>query len=141
MKQQLSKNVQLVMEILNDEVIGNTTSALKKLHNDYTMTWVYKNNKGKLFPSFKKPTRTNMKDAYAIKDRHYDIKNIAEGKNIVMIELVESYSNPDTHKKYRTPLVLILHLKNGKIITGRHYCDPNISYLHLSKKQIDKAFK
>ncbi len=141
MKNKLSENVQLVLEILNDEVSGNTGSALKKLHSNYTMTWVYKNNKGKLFPNFKKPSTRNMKNVYAVKDRHYDIKNIAEGKNIVMIELVESYSNPETHKKYRTPLVLILHLKKGKIITGRHYCDPNISYLHLSKKQVDKAFK
>lgn len=78
---------------------------------------------------------------YKIKGRQYDIKNIAEGDNVVMVEMVESYPNPKTKKVYRTPLIIVLEMKNGKIRTGRHYCDPDVSYLNLNKTQIAKAYK
>ncbi|MEK7106812.1 MAG: nuclear transport factor 2 family protein, partial [Patescibacteria group bacterium] len=52
------------------------------------------------------------------KGRRYDIKNIAEGKDLVMVELIESYSNPKTKRVYHTPLVLVLEMKNGKICQG-----------------------
>lgn len=58
-----------------------------------------------------------------------------------MIEMVESYPDPKTEKVYKTPLVIILEMKDGKIKRGRHYCDPDLSYLNLSNKQIDKIFK
>ena len=57
-----------------------------------------------------------------------------------MVELIESYPNPETKKIYRTPLVLVLEMKNGKIVTGRHYCDPRLSYRHLTFGQTQKAF-
>ena len=69
------------------------------------------------------------------------IKNIAEGTNVVMIELIESYPDTETKKVYRTPLVLVLEMKGGKIRTGRHYCDPSLSYLNLTRKQAEKAYK
>jgi ketosteroid isomerase-like protein len=83
----------------------------------------------------------DMKEAYTIKDREYDIRHITEGKNVVMVELIESYPDPKTKKVYRTPLVLVLEIKNGKIAKGRHYCDPRLSYLHLTKKQLERAFR
>ena len=57
-----------------------------------------------------------------------------------MVELVESYPDPDSKKMYRTPLVLVLEFKDGKIHRGRHYCDPQLSYLYLSAKQIKEIY-
>lgn len=32
-------------------------------------------------------------------------------------------------------------MKDGKIRTGRHYCDPDVSHLNLDKQQTMKAYK
>lgn len=82
-----------------------------------------------------------MKDAYSIRGRKYDIKNIAEGRDLVMVEMIESYPDPKTKKVFRTPLVIVLQMKNGKIKKGRHYCDPRLSYLYLRKNHIEKVFR
>jgi len=141
MKNKLSKNIKTVLEILKDEIKGDVNSAFRKLTSDYSMTWMYKSKKGKLFPKTGKNIKKEMQEIYVIKGRKYDIKNIAEGDNVVMIEMVESYPDPKTKKVYRTPLVIVLAMKNGKIKRGRHYCDPDLSYLYLSKKQIKDAYK
>ena len=94
-----------------------------------------------MFPCTKANVKTELKEVYPIKDRVYEIKNIAEGKNVVMIELVENYPDPETKKIYRTPLTLILEMKNDKIVTGRHYCDPRLSFMFLKPVQVEKGFK
>lgn len=105
------------------------------------MTWVFRHPKnGKVFPRTKSDMKAELEEVYPIKGRRYDIKNIAEGKGVVMVELVESYPDPKIKKIYRTPLVLVLEMRKGKIRKGRHYCDPNLSYLNMTEKQIDKAF-
>jgi ketosteroid isomerase-like protein len=120
--------------------VGDVNAALK-LAKGYTNTWVYKGYDGKLFPRTSPDLRGELKDAYVIKGRTYDIKHIAEGKNLVMVELVESYPDPKTKKVYRTPLVLVLEMHAGKVRKGRHYCDPRLSLLFLTKKQVEKAFR
>lgn len=141
MKNFKSKKIKLVMNILKDEIHGDVQSAFKKLTKDYTMTWVYRHPKtGKVFPQTRSNIKTELEKVYPIKGRHYDIKNIAEGKNVVMIELIESYPDPKTKKIYRTPLVIVLEIKGNKIYKGRHYCDPNLSYLYLSEKKIKRLF-
>ncbi len=142
MQKKYSKQVQMVLKILKDEIAGDITSALKKVTKDYTMTWVHQTPKRKeLFPTDTMHNEQSTEEIYEIKGRQYDIKNIAEGKNVVMIEMVESYPDPDTKEIYRTPLVIVLEMHRGKIRTGRHYCDPNLSYLYLNKRQIEKAYK
>lgn len=137
-----TKNVQTVLGIFQDEVNGDVASALKKMTKDYTMTWVYLGKNLELFPTtVGKIIKKEMEDVYPIKGRWYEIKNIAEGKDVVMVELVESYPNPKTKKTYRTPLVLALEIKNGKIRIGRHYLDPTISKKCLTKRQVNKAYK
>lgn len=135
-----SKNISAVLKILQDEVSGDTRGALKKMTKNYTMTWVYEAKDGSLFPKAKVSKDTDLEDAYVIKGRKYEILNIAEGKDLVMVELIESYPDPDTKKVYRTPLVLVLKVKSGKILYGRHYCDPRLSYRHLSSKELQKAY-
>ena len=141
MAKKYSKNIQTVIAILKDEVNGDIKSALKKMTKDYTMTWVYQKKNSELFPTTKNDLSAELEEAYPIKGREYDIKNIAEGNNVVMIEMVESYPDPETKKVYRTPLVIVLEMKAGKIRTGRHYTDPALSYLYLKKSQIAKAYK
>lgn len=136
-----SKNIQTVINILKDEVRGDVKSALKKMASDYSMTWMYQSKDGKLFPHTEKDVKKELEEVYPIKERKYKIKNIAEGENVVMVELVESYPDPETKKIYRTPLVLVLEMKDGKIKTGRHYTDPRLSHLFLTKEDIDKAYK
>ncbi len=141
-KNKFSKNIKTVLDILQDEVKGNVAAALQKMTKDYTMTWVDTGIDGKqLFPSIGKNIKKEIEEVYPIKGRQYDIKNIAEGNKVVMVELIESFPNPKTKKVYRTPLVLVLEMKNGKIRTGRHYLDPRISQKYLTKTQIEKAYK
>ncbi len=95
----------------------------------------------KLFPATTNDLKGELEEVYPIKGRQYDIKNIAEGIDVVMVELIESYPDPKTKKVYRTPLVLVLEMKNGKIRTGRHYLDPKLSKKYLTPAQVKKAFK
>ncbi len=139
-KEKFSKNIQTVIDILQDEVRGDTKRALKKMSKKYTMTWVYETSKGKLFPRTAVTGNIDLDDAYVIRSRKYEIMNFTESKNTVMVELIESYPDPETKKVYRTPLVLVLKMKNGKIETGRHYCDPRLSYRNLTPTQAKKAF-
>lgn len=136
----LSKNIQTVLSILKDEVKGDVKSALSKLTPDYSMTWIYQGKKI-LFPRTIKNTKVSLEEVYHIKGRKYEIFNITENKNTVILELTESYPDPKTKKVYRTPLVLVLEMDNGKIKTGRHYCDPRLSFMYLKDKQINNALK
>lgn len=135
-----SKNVQIVLDILQNEVDGDVRAALAKMTRDYSMTWVYGDGK-ELFPVTTNNLKGELEEVYPIKGRQYDIKNIAEGKDLVMMELIESYPDPKTKKVYRTPLVLVLEMKNGKIRTGRHYLDPGLSGKYLTPTQVRKAYK
>lgn len=136
----LSKNVQIVLEILEDERSGRVKEALEKMFSDYSMTWVYQTRSGELFPKSENNIKKELENVYQIKNREYDIKNITENESVVMVELIESYPDPETGKVYRTPLVLVLEMENGKIKKGRHYCDPNISYLYLTKEQVTEIY-
>ena len=51
------------------------------------MTWVYK-TKRELFPTEKIISGKDIEDIYKIKGRQYDIRNIAEGNNVVMVEMI-----------------------------------------------------
>jgi len=135
------KNLRTALEILDDEVRGDVAAALSKMSDDYTMTWMYSAPKtGTLFPRTKPDFRAEMKEVYKIEGRRYDVKNAVASDTAVMVEMVESYPDEDG-KEFRTPLVIVLEFDAaGKIRKGRHYCDPNISYLKLEKSQIDQAF-
>lgn len=135
-----SKNIQTVLDILKNEVDGDIQSALAKMTDDYSMTWMYKQGE-ELFPSTGKSVESKMEETYPIKGRQYDIRNIAEGDNVVMVELIESYPDPETGEEYRTPLVLVLEMENGAIKKGRHYCDPQTSFMHLSQDKVDEGLK
>src|SRR3989339_2065472 len=136
----MSKNTEIVLEILKNEVDGDVAAALQKMSSDYSMTWMYK-GKTELFPQSTPNPEQEMKEIYPIEGRRYEIKNIAEGERVVMVELIESYPNPETGFLHQTPLVLVLEMGNGKIKTGRHYCDPQISYETLTPRILDKAYK
>jgi ketosteroid isomerase-like protein len=136
----MSKNIDAVLEILKNEVDGDISAALEKMSSNYSMTWMYQ-GKDQLFPESKKDIGAELEEVYRIKGRKYEIMHISEGENIVMMELIEIYPDPETQKIHRTPLVLVLEMENGKIRTGRHYCDPRLSHKELSSEIIEKAYK
>jgi len=136
-----SKNIQVVLDILKNEIDGDVESALSRLTDDYSMTWMYRKESGELFPTTTNDMKTELEDVYHIEKRQYDIKNIAENENLVMLELIESYPDPKTEKMHHTPMVLVLEMKNGKIKKGRHYCDPRISFEELPKEVIEEGLK
>jgi ketosteroid isomerase-like protein len=136
----MTKNLKIVLEILKNEVDGDVKSALEKMGAEYTMTWMYK-GKQELFPSSSVDFESEMKEIYPIKGRSYEIKNTAEGEDVVMVELIERYPDPETGTIHQTPLVLVLEMRDRKIKKGRHYCDPAISYEDLSPESIDNAYR
>ncbi|PJC56251.1 hypothetical protein CO026_01410 [Candidatus Kaiserbacteria bacterium CG_4_9_14_0_2_um_filter_41_32] len=133
-----SLNIQLVLDILKNEADGDIKAALTKMTKDYKMTWMYQ-GKEYLFPTTSNDVDAELEDVYPIKGREYDIRNIAEGENVVMIEMIESYPDPDDGQMYRTPQVIVLELKDGLIRTGRHYTDPRLSFMKLTKEQLDSV--
>lgn len=137
-----SKNVQLVLDILQDEVNGDIESARQKMSDDYSMTWVESGIDGNnLFRHTSTDIQEEMKEVYPIKGRQYDIRNIAESDNLVIVELIESYPDSESGKEFRTPLVLVLEIENGKIKTGRHYLDPRLSYKYLSRDEVEAIYR
>ena len=140
-----SNNIELVFEILRNEVNGNVKSAQKKMHDDFTVTYMYKNKKSELFPSFSKPSDFDLSEIYKIKDKSYEIKNYAENNfdkyDVVFVELIERYTDPKTGKKYQTPIVIVLEIEDGKIKTNRHYCGNDLSFEDISAETINSAFK
>jgi len=139
MNMKMSKNIEIVMAILKNEVDGDVSSALEKMTNDYSMTWMYK-GKQELFPQSKNDIREELGNVYPIRGRKYEIKNIAEGEDVVMVELIESYPDPQGKVLHKTPLVLVLEMEGEKIKTGRHYCDPRLSHEDLSDRDIEQAY-
>lgn len=135
-----SKNVQTALNILKNEVDGDVQSALEKMSDDYSMTWMYQGRE-ELFPTSSINVKSEMDEVYVIKGRKYDIRNIAESENVVMLEMIESYPDSDTGKIYKTPQVIVLEFEDGKIKTGRHYNDPQVSRLDLTDAQIDDALR
>jgi hypothetical protein len=134
--------LKIALEILKDEASGDTKAAAEKMHlDDYSMTWMYR-SKSDLFPSVSGDVvRESMSDVYTIKGRVYEIINHAQGDDVVFIEMIESYPDEKSGKEFRTPITLVLKFKDGKIITGRHYTDPQLSYEYLSKETIYSALK
>lgn len=115
-------------------------AALRKLTEDYSMTWMYR-GKHVLFPKVMGNMVNELQKVYSIQGRKYEIKYIAEGTDVVMVELVESYPDTETGQVYRTPLILVLEMQDGKIRTGQHYCDPQISYEHLDAEVVEAAYR
>jgi ketosteroid isomerase-like protein len=136
-----SKNIQLVLDILKNEADGDVAGAFEKMTDDYSMTWMYQTKDNSLFPTTGENVKAELDDVYPIKGREYDIRNITESDNVVIVEVIESYPDPDTGQMYRTPQVIVLEFENGKIRTGRHYTDPRLSYLELSKDTINGALR
>lgn len=137
-----SRHIETVIEILKDEVLGRVKEAIEKTHPEYKMIWAYKTKSGELFPSATMGAGdTQTEEIYKIEGRVYEIMNIAESGDAVMVELIESYPDPKTGQMYRTPLVLVLEFEDGKIKNGRHYCDPRVSYEDLSAEQISVLYR
>lgn len=141
MKNIAEENIKIALSILDDEIKGDTKSALQKMHPNYSMTWVCKTRNGVLFPRQKVEDSADMKEIYTIKDRKYDIKNIVANDKVVMIEMIESYPDGKTGKVFKTPQVIVLEFSDGKIVKGRHYNDPDVSYSEIDDRVLENIYK
>jgi len=133
--------VEIALALLQDEATGDIVSAKKKMDLDnYSMTWMY-HSKDTFFPVVKEEVlKEVMENVYETQDRQYEIMNTAQNDNIVFIEMIESYPNSQTGKVYRTPITLVLEFnEEGKVVRGRHYCDPDLSDKDLSTESIHNA--
>lgn len=139
----MPNNIETIRQILQDEINGDIQSALQKMTDDYSMTWVYKRKDGTLFPVVTaEQVRAAMKEVYTIQERRYDIRHIIADADVVMAELVESYPDPENKDVvYRTPMAIVWEFKDGKIRAGRHYCDPQLSYENLSEDQVRGIYR
>ena len=131
----------MVLKILQDEVDGNTKSALSVMGEKYSQTWMYQVKDGTVFPSDNSTSEDSMEEIYRIKGREYHIYNLTESENTVMVECVEQYPDEKTGQLYRTPQVLIIEFKDEKIIRGRHYGDPRLSYMNLTDDMLRTAYR
>lgn len=136
------KNIKVALKLLDDERLGRVAEALEKLHDQYSMTWVYQSNSGEFFPRHDGKQKDDFDEIYEIQDRQYDIKNVSATGDVVFLELVESYPEAgETGRRYNTPEVIVLEFKDGKVRKGRHYCDPKVSYACLSNEQVSQIFQ
>jgi hypothetical protein len=136
-----SDHIKTVIEILQNEIDGKVSEALGKMTPGYSQTWMYQVKDGTFFPDDTSATEESMGEIYHIKGREYHIYNITESENTVMVECVEQYPDEQTGKLCRTPEILVIEFKDGKIFRGRHYCDPRLSYMDLTDEMLAEAYK
>lgn len=135
------KVIEIALALLQDEANGDIVAAKAKMDLDnYSMTWMYRSRET-LFPSIQgEMLKEVMDEVYEITDRQYEIMNTAQEGNTVFIEMIESYPDLKTNKEYRTPITLVLEFNDeGKVVRGRHYCDPQISHEYLERGIIHSA--
>lgn len=133
-------HTQTVIKLLQYEVNGEVEKAMTLLSDIYKMTWMYK-SKDTIFPQIKvdKNFKKEIEEIYKYRNREYKIYNILEKNNTVMAEIVESYD--DNGHTYVTPIAFVWTFDDeGKVLTGKHYCDPEISHNTISKSEMDKVF-
>lgn len=133
--------IEVALALLQDEANGDIVAAKAKMDLDhYSMTWMYRTGET-LFPSVQgEMLKGVMDEVYEITDRQYEIMNTAQDANVVFIEMIESYPDLKTKKEYRTPITLVLEFNDeGKVVRGRHYCDPQISHEYLERDIIHNA--
>ncbi len=132
----------IIIKLLQLEADGNSEEAMNYLSDNYKMTWMYK-TKSKTFPQVRvdKDFKNKMEEVYSYTEREYKIYSILENDNIVTAEIVESYFDKSKNKKHVTPIAFVWTFdKDGKVETGKHYCDPDISYESLEDYDFDALY-
>ena len=135
-------HTQTIINLLQYEVDGDVKSATSLLSDKYIMTWMYK-KEDKIFPQVKidKNFNNEMEQAYSFGKREYKIYNILEKDNVVMAEIVESYFDHKDNKTYTTPISFVWTFDDqGKVLTGKHYCDPALSYVDISDEDMGRVY-
>lgn len=128
-----------IIKLLQLEADGDSGEAMNYLSDNYKMTWMYK-TKNKTFPQVKvdKDFKNKMEEVYAYKQREYKIYSILENDNIVTAEIVESYYDGSKNIRHVTPIAFVWTFdEDGEVETGKHYCDPDISYESLEEYDFD----
>jgi ketosteroid isomerase-like protein len=134
----------LVMGSFQAEQDGDVEQGKTLLHPQFRMTEMNIGPNGALFRSLDaQQANALLTEAFKIKDRKYQFISVAvdADNQTVVVEFVESYSDPRTGQRYRTPLVAVCEVRDGKIYRTRHYTDDRLSDLHLPQSEIDHALR
>ncbi len=119
---------------------GNVAGGLSLLHPEFRSTEMNIGPDGTVFRSLAGSNVRNLiRSAFQISDREYEIVHVLadEEAQVVMVEFVESYTDTVTGKRYRTPIVAVCVVRDGKIYRTRHYTDDRLSDLYLDTSTID----
>jgi ketosteroid isomerase-like protein len=134
--------IDLILSSFEAERTSDTEKGLKLLHPDFAVVEMSATSQGEPFTRVTgEEIRNSIREVFQISDREYQfVHTLAdEVTQTVMIEFVESYTDPDTGKRFRTPNVSVVEVKDGLIWRSRHYNDKDLSFMHLTQEQIDGA--
>lgn len=124
------------------EKAGDVALGRSFIHPEFRMTEMNIGPSGTVFRSFE-ATQVNdtIPEVFQISDREYQFVHCAadEATQTVMVEFVESYTDPNTSQRFRTPIVAVCEIRDGKIYRTRHYTDDRLSDLYLPQSDIDRA--
>lgn len=132
----------LVMSSFEAERVSDSKKGLSLIHDDFAVTEMNIGYDGQLFRRVTGDAiRNSIQEVFRITDREYQFVHAMadEKQQTVIVEFVESYGDPKTGKRYRTPIVAICEVKDGKIWRTRHYTDDRLSDQFLTQEQIDEA--
>jgi ketosteroid isomerase-like protein len=133
---------EIILKLLALEVVGDHSSAFDLLSDKYVMSWVYKSKS--IFPSVKVDKNFNNKlaEAYSFPDRKYEIYSMIQEGDFVAAEIVESYFDNQTNILYKTPISFVWEFDdNNLVLSGKHYCDPDISSEMITAEQLFGLYK
>jgi hypothetical protein len=122
------------------DIVGND----KLIHADFAVTDMVLTESQEVLPRLSgKKLRQTIGKAFQIGGREFIFKTIvaSESTQTVIVEFIESYPEPSTHRVYRTPQVAICEFKADKLYRTRHYMDPRLSFEYLAQAVIEKAFE
>lgn len=121
---------------------SDSARGLELIHPDFAAIEMCVNSKGEPFQRVTgQAIRDSIKEVFQISDREYQFVHAMadEEQQTVMIEFVESYTDPETGKRFRTPTVSVVEVKDDLIWRSRHYGDKNLSFMYLPQDQVDEA--
>lgn len=133
---------EIILKLLALEVVGDHISAFNLLSDKYVMSWAYKSKS--TFPSVKVDKNFNEKlaEAYSFPDRKYEIYSMIQEGDFVAAEVVESYLDNESGVFHRTPISFVWEFDDQNlVVSGKHYCDPNISSAGITDNDLFKLYK
>jgi ketosteroid isomerase-like protein len=134
--------IDLIMASFEAERVSDTQKGLSLIHPEFAAVEMDVDSSGHALRRVTgQEIRDSIQEVFQIPDRRYQFVHAIADENTqtVMVEFVESYTDTKTGKRFRTPTVSVVEVKDGLIWRSRHYGDKNLSFMFLSREQVDTA--